>query len=1107
MSKNKNVTIYNVIDIVNEVGFHKLNDAAKDAFMMILSKTKKGSVLINRPFHSSDFDSLHIYLERINDYLIRQKLVKDTNTPLITVKSNISLKEILQLIDQVNVYQLDSILMLNCLILLNIKSTKSISEILRDEDLAPIVESVQEDFTFLNNIFSGLPKRTNDTSLWGFNENFTKWFIKKNKKINQKRLDQLGDFYQKKNENKKGFQFTEAVIHPLRFWSILDENYLKNTDYLTPPLRRIRNLFPNSVNQDTELLKIPSARLLINSICDIFSDNVDDKSTKNKPKLFKIVTDFAGNPTGKDKFDLIRMVDPSEYDTMLCIRISSMQAMFDLIQTEDPEDLPDVIVDEVDLIYEELEKLMTLHRGLPVKNDIGLSGMKVRKNHSLSSAPKSLASHCITKYEELSMSKSIKKSDAQNLLEEIQNLIVNLKIRKTDPAAKDIDAVQRNLIGFLQGKSKVLSPIGKDETVGLLFGIEPIKRKRGANLGDFSAEKFFSHSNRSLNFAYVTVFDFPDKYSQLEELQLPFDIDILHKFYFQHTDFGNNPLLLIDNPTARVTILIMLDYINYVSSEKQNMNHIKPVLVSEFIPDDMSEDEMYEFLQYVDTKRYPKTLADEIEMINFSTSKLLFKEFGDGAPSDLLYASRRIINELKNIAAHLGGIVLIQENDLSIGAIRKRINKREEKRKRITGQFVENAVNSICAGKSKEEAANFLINELQEISKDSHFQTGNARTAIDRVVSDLMLIAKKKVNENKKGASKSNTDLAGWITNTVESENNAIDQVKPVMSIQEAANLPFNEIPFNGLLHQLFGRPELGFTAMMYGAPGCGKSTLALWMAKQIAIHHGRVLYVTAEQYPKGSITTLVNRMGMSNIKGIDLTKHLSHAIPDGYDFVFIDSVNSHKIRIQDFIRLKNQHPHKTFILILQSTKNKSYRGSGDWEHEVDNVIYLEPSKAEVTKARFLLPGSNEIEIPDLVGDRNDQVQKSQLSPDREFELAGIRKRKHKKEEDFSIWTLYDLDADDLEKTALKHDPDYKSLIEFLDSNPGGVDNLVRDLLRKEFAESNPNISVLSAQFERLDKSDNLISFQIKVHGTRKELEQITEPNGVLRYDWDSHEA
>jgi hypothetical protein len=942
MSKNKNVTIYNVIDIVNEVGFHKLNDAAKDAFMMILSKTKKGSVLINRPFHSSDFDSLHIYLERINDYLIRQKLVKNINTKLITVKSEISLKEIIELIDQINIYQLDATLTLNCLMLLNIKTVKSIKEILRDEDLAPIVESVQDDFIFLNKAFGGLPMRTNDISLRGFNEKFSKWFIQKNQKNNLRKLDQLGDINIRKNQ---------------------------------------------------------------------------------------------------------------------------------------------------------------------IKNNIGLSGINTRKNYALSSAYKSLANHCITQYENLSKSKSIKKSDAQNLLEEIQNLIVNLKIRKTDPAAKDIDAVQRNLIGFLQGKSKVLSPIGNDETVGLLFGIEPIKRKRVTNLGTFSVEKFFSHSNRSLNFAYVTVFDFPDKYSQLEELELPFDIDILHKFYFQNTEFGNNPLLLIDNPTARVTILIMLDYINYISSEKQNMNHIKPVLVSEFIPDDMSEDEMYEFLQFVDTKRYPKKLADEIEMINFSTSKLLFKEFGDGAPSDLLYASRRIINELKNIAAHLGGIVFIHENDLSIGAIRKRINKREEKRKRIAGQFVENTINSICAGKSKEEAANFLINELQEISKDRHFQTGNARTAIDRVVSDLMLIAKKKVKENKKGASKSNTDLAGWITNTVESENNAIDQVKPVMSIQEAANLPFNEIPFNGLLHQLFGRPELGFTAMMYGAPGCGKSTLALWMAKQIAIHHGRVLYVTAEQYPKGSITTLVNRMGMSNIDGIDLTKHLSHAIPDGYDFIFIDSVNSHKIRIQDFIRLKNQHPHKTFILILQSTKNKSYRGSGDWEHEVDNVIYIEPSKAEVTKARFLLPGSNEIEIPDLVGDRNDQVQKSQLSPDREFELAGIRKRKHKKEEDFSIWTLYDLDADDLEKTALKHDPDYKSLIEFLDSNPGGVDNLVRDLLRQEFAESNPNISVLSAQFERLDKSDNLISFQIKVHGTRKELEQITEPNGVLRYDWDSHEA
>jgi hypothetical protein len=725
MSKNKNVTIYNVIDIVNEVGFHKLNDAAKDAFMMILSKTKKGSVLINRPYHSSDFDSLHIYLERINDYLIRQKLVKDFNTPLITVKSKISLKEILELIDQINIYQLDSTLMLNCLILTNSKVVKSISEILRDEDLIPIVESVQMDFTSLNKIFGGLPKKSSDITLLGFTEKFTKWLSQKNQINNHKKVDHLGDINLKKKQNNSGFQFREDVIHPLRIMNVIADIGIENSPFSPLYIHDLLNRIPDNDNKLNKLLDSPSAKVLIDVFCEFITGNVNEDIDGEPLETIKIVTGFNGTPSIFDKIDLLLMLDPMDYNNMYSIAIKSIQILFTETPIADFGEIPENLEKEINGLYGMLITKMNYFGGLPTGKNLEKSDdlYGIRKGINAPRS-KSVAEKFIAIYNSLAQATLPSREEVQDLLEEIQSLIVNLKIRKTDPAADLIDEVQKNLIHFLQGKIKTLKSVSKQKLDGFLFGIEPIN------------------------------------------------------------------------------------------------------------------------------------------------------------------------------------------------------NKCE--------------VDADCSN------------------------------------TDLKLIAKKdKSNEKKKKSSKSENGLSGWIRETDQLKTNQEEQIKPVMTVQEAAELPVIEIPFSGLLHQLFGRPEMGFTAMMYGAPGCGKSTLALWMAKQFALHHGKVLYVSPEQYPKGSLTTLINRMGMSDIAGIDLTKQLSNANPDRYDFIFIDSVNSHKLRIEDFISLKNQHPHKTFILILQSTKDKTYRGSRDWEHEVDNVIYIEPSKAEVTKTRFLLPGKTEVEIPDLIGDQN----------------------------------------------------------------------------------------------------------------------------------------
>ncbi len=1299
MSQENIVTVFNVIETVNQVGFDKLDSFAKQHFLTIINHTKKGSKFFNSPFLQNDLELLQSSVKSLNNFLVSKKLVKSTESPLIRIQDKITSKDVLQLIEKVNISQLDFPLLLKCLNLIRLKDIKSESDILADEDLVEEFDYIIERFTLLNKHFGGLPKKEkNHTGIAGmfdwmnpvlahkkdlgsnykttnirlasltvfnilehtnvfkgsklpFDIEFFKevyvFMLKKasNRPVNisedvigsfgllqtieylnyfgesnnllyhidftelvtfspdipdlefvnylhrlipehyseeieqkiklfyiatlhgtfydpnaytpefkeefakfkkeiikasitleglmviaelERDVDLLGGFSKFQNwikqrkfgkhqnqsaelgdidlrKGKKGFEFYEGVINLVRFWDAIENVDRNEIPFNVSELINIYSRNTDNGNNVELLLDQPVARITIQMCCDFINDNfAPDHETNLKP--LKLVLRFNGEPSLDDKLELIKMVDGSDYSFAFHSRIQVLLFALNETPLGDGEDFPEVFVKEVDEIYERLSNMMNLFGGIPVMDNKKKRGVDGTGNEIPQKGIKSLAQKTVDAYNKLSLNAKPSKAEAKDLLEQIQELIVNLKIRKTDPAAELIDEVQKNLIHFLQGKIKTLKAVSDNNLDGFLFGIEPISNKHKKKEKLYSLGNIINRSSKTMNTAYVTVFDFPDKYEKLLNLDLPFDINVLHEFYFSSTDNGNNPLLLIDDPTARVTILIMLDYINHIASKSQEIL-TKPVLITEFIPEIENEDELFEFIQYVDTKRFPKPLAKQIEILNYSTRKKIYDHFGDGAPSELLYSGQRIMKELRNIAVHFSGIPMLEDDDLSVGVIQNKINKRENRSKQIARKFVESAINTSCAGKSKKEAANYLISELQKITKDSNFQSENARSAIDRVISDLKLITKKKAKASKKEASKSNADLAGWITNSVEFENNAIEHVKPVMSVQEAANLPVNEIPFNDLLHQLFGRPELGFTAMMYGAPGCGKSTLALWMAKQLAIHHGRVLYVSPEQYPKGSLTTLINRMGMANVEGVDLTKHLSDASPQGYDFIFIDSVNSHKIGIGDFIQLKNQHPNKTFFLILQSTKDKSYRGSRDWEHEVDNVIYIEPGKAEVTKARFQLPGKPEIEIPDLIGDNESKTSTAILSQNTVVDLAGVKKRKPKKEEDFSIWTVYDLEIDDLEKTALKIDPDYKSLNEFLEGNPGGLDNIVRDLLRNDFAESNPNVSVLRSQFERIDKGENLISFQIKIHGTRKELEQVTEPNGFLRYDWDNHES
>ncbi len=198
-------------------------------------------------------------------------------------------------------------------------------------------------------------------------------------------------------------------------------------------------------------------------------------------------------------------------------------------------------------------------------------------------------------------------------------------------------------------------------------------------------------------------------------------------------------------------------------------------------------------------------------------------------------------------------------------------------------------------------------------------------------------------------------------------------QLPAVMSAEQMAALQIDRLPFTGLLKQVLGQPEHGFAFMLYGSPGSGKTIFSLWMSMQLALSFGNVLYVTAEQYPKGSLTTRIQEMKAAGTLGLDFTKRIDNPEVNInlYDFIIIDSVNSHNLSVEQFRELQKQYPQKSFILILQTLKNGNYRGSREWEHDTDIVAKIENREIEISKSRYDTTGS--VKIPDLLAKPENQ--------------------------------------------------------------------------------------------------------------------------------------
>jgi hypothetical protein len=196
--------------------------------------------------------------------------------------------------------------------------------------------------------------------------------------------------------------------------------------------------------------------------------------------------------------------------------------------------------------------------------------------------------------------------------------------------------------------------------------------------------------------------------------------------------------------------------------------------------------------------------------------------------------------------------------------------------------------------------------------------------------------------------------LMGIIGETVNGLGNTEAVSPKLVSSETLSEMQFDTIGLQGKYRNLIGDPSRGFTAMVYGLPKSGKSTLSIDFAKYLAEHHGKVLYVAIEE---GFGYTLQEKF--ERLHAIHPNLVIAEKLPTDlskWDFVFIDSVSKAGYSNDVLAKLHKQFPKTAFIFIFHSTKDGKFRGGQEFAHEVDCIIDVEKGVASAN-GRFGVGG------------------------------------------------------------------------------------------------------------------------------------------------------
>ncbi|MFO0414898.1 MAG: hypothetical protein ACK52I_22220 [Pseudomonadota bacterium] len=123
---------------------------------------------------------------------------------------------------------------------------------------------------------------------------------------------------------------------------------------------------------------------------------------------------------------------------------------------------------------------------------------------------------------------------------------------------------------------------------------------------------------------------------------------------------------------------------------------------------------------------------------------------------------------------------------------------------------------------------------------------------------------------------------------------------------------------------------------MFWGMPGHGKTVLQLQLAQYFAeVLSLDTLYIANEEFKRSTLADKIKRFKIGHPK-LKFAKTIDEKEISKYQVVFFDSINSLGMTLKDYLKFRERHSDKVFVLVVQSTKDGNFRGGQEWEHEVD---------------------------------------------------------------------------------------------------------------------------------------------------------------------------
>jgi hypothetical protein len=177
-----------------------------------------------------------------------------------------------------------------------------------------------------------------------------------------------------------------------------------------------------------------------------------------------------------------------------------------------------------------------------------------------------------------------------------------------------------------------------------------------------------------------------------------------------------------------------------------------------------------------------------------------------------------------------------------------------------------------------------------------------------------------------------------------------------IMSAEEVLNQHYEMLSFKGIWKRLFGEPAKNFTMLIHGGPGAGKTTFMMLFVKFISTL-GSVLYISSEEYGASTLTKKISKYLTPTPSNVFFTADKTKIEEGDYDFVVLDSATNIGMDIEEFKKLKEDHPDTAFIVLLQHTKNGQFRGSKEWEHETEIAAEVTEGTIQVYRNRYGIMG------------------------------------------------------------------------------------------------------------------------------------------------------